>query len=147
MKPKAGEPEYRAQVMCRVLQSADAEGKAWDVEITKCGDANGTPPLDWPPEVVERDLQVFQGMPCYADHLTERDLRDGRGHPVEKLLGHIENPRMAGGAAVGTLQLLNPAEWGPKLRAFQALPPGIVGMSVDVRYIPDRQKGAGGRQR
>jgi len=138
---------YRAQMPCRVLQSLDAEGALWDVEITKVGPCDGTPALDWPAEVLERDKQVFQGMASYINHLTDRDLREGRGHSIDDLLGHIENPRMGDGALIGTLHLLNPAVWGPKFRAYQKLPPGIAGMSTDVRFLPAKERGVGGRQK
>ena len=117
-----GKGEFRVQSACRVLQSADAEGRAWDVEITTVGPSKSGR-LDWPREVLERDAGQFNRVPSYKDHASQ--------HSVEDLIGHIENPRMGDAALLGTLQVLDPAVWGPKLRAIQAMPGGIAGMSLD----------------
>jgi hypothetical protein len=116
------EQSFRVQSACRVLQSADAEGKAWDVEITTIGPSKSRR-LDWPKEVLQRDAGQFNHVPSYKDHAYQ--------HSVDDLIGHIENPRMGDGALIGTLQVLNPEVWAPKLRAIQAMPAGIAGMSLD----------------
>jgi hypothetical protein len=131
------ESEYRVETVCRVMQAQDAEGKTWDVEITQSG-VSKSGRLDWPVEVLKRDAAKFNQAPSYRNHAAE--------HSIDDLLGYMENPRMGEGALIGTLHVLDPATWGPRLQAIQAMPGGIAGMSLDcfVECEP-RQAGSGGK--
>ena len=131
---------YRAQFESHVLQSIDAEGRAWEVEITKSGVCQSKR-LEWPPEVLARDAQVFEGVPSYVDHLSLEEMKQGKGRSIQDLIGWIRQPRMGTGALLGTLHLLEPEKWASKLRAIQAAPEGIGGMSLDVFYRAEPKAG------
>jgi hypothetical protein len=131
---------YRAQFSSRVVQAADPEGRAWEVEITRAG-VNTSQRLEWPPEVLRRDAQVFEGVPSYVDHLSLEEMKQGKGRSIQDLIGWIRQPRMGETALLGTLHLLEPEKWAPKLRAIQAAPEGIGGMSLDVFYRAEAKAG------
>jgi len=130
----------RAEFPCRLLAAADAEGKAWDVEIARVGVAESRR-FEFTRDVLARDAGLFENAPSYRDHQPLAEMMAGKGRSIEDLIGYHRNPRMGDGALISTLHLLEPDKWAGKLRAIAQAPPGIGGMSVDLKFEPEPREG------
>ncbi len=130
----------RAEFPCRLLAAADAEGKAWDVEIARVGVAESRR-FEFTRDVLARDAGMFENVRCYRDHQPLADLMAGKTRSIEDLIGYHSNARMGEGALVSTLHLLEPEKWASKFRAIAQAPPGIGGMSVDISFEPEPHEG------
>ena len=108
----------RAEFPCRLLAAADAEGKAWDVEIARVGVAESRR-FEFTRDVLARDAGMFENVRCYRDHQPFADLMAGKTRSIEDLIGYHSNARMGEGALVSTLHLLEPEKWALQVPRYR----------------------------
>ncbi|MEA3408377.1 MAG: hypothetical protein U9R48_09920 [Chloroflexota bacterium] len=94
----------------RIRVTLGTLGPALEVVLIEAGTANG---LTFAPDLLARHADLFEGVPCFADHGSLTDVGRAGGRSIRDLVGLIEDVHYdaANARLVGTLCLSQSAGW------------------------------------
>ncbi|MEW6210781.1 MAG: hypothetical protein AB1631_20620 [Acidobacteriota bacterium] len=120
---------------------AAVTGEKWRVQIIQFG-MSLTRDI-WQREIFAQSLSMWEGIPCYADHISESGMIDRPERSIREKVGWWSEFEVTDQGVDATLTLLPSAAWLAKdlLFCYQNNKPDFLGFSIFVRSLAKQVKG------
>jgi len=133
MSEQANQKDVKLVETASLIESKDPEGLIWDIRCISTGLTKNKTIYSF--ETLRESVDMFSGVPCFADHGDNRSVRD--------VVGWLENARLESDGIYAEFHALEATPWfrGPMMEAYQRGKTDLIGFSIngDGTRHPEKQ--------